>query len=143
MINMLWIKAFHIMAVVAWFSGLFYLPRLFVYHADTQDEISKERFKVMERRLYRGIAWPAAILTTVLGIWLITYNSSYYMKAGWMHAKLGFVVLLWGYHLLCGHYVKRFAQDKMDKSALFFRIFNEVPTLFLIAIIVLVVVKPF
>ena len=140
---MLWIKAFHIMALVAWFSGLFYLPRLFVYHADAQDEISIERFKIMERRLYRGITWPAAILTTVLGLWLISYNFDYYMKAGWMHAKLGLVVLLWGYHLLCGHYVTLFAKNKIKRRAVYFRIFNEVPTLFLIAIVLLVVVKPF
>jgi putative membrane protein len=131
------------MALVAWFSGLFYLPRLFVYHADAQDEISIERFKIMERRLYRGITWPAAILTTVLGLWLISYNFDYYMKAGWMHAKLGLVVLLWGYHLLCGHYVKLFAKNKIETGSVYFRIFNEVPTLFLIAIVLLVVVKPF
>ncbi|RUR12219.1 protoporphyrinogen oxidase HemJ [Legionella sp. km772] len=140
---MLWIKAFHIIAVVAWFAGLFYLPRLFVYHADAQDDISKERFKVMERRLYRGITWPAAIITTALGVWLISYNYSYYMKAAWMHGKLGLVVLLWGFHLLCGHYVKLFARDQIKKTALFFRIFNEIPTLFLVAIVILVVVKPF
>ena len=140
---MLWVKAFHIMALVAWFAGLFYLPRLFVYHADAQDSISIERFKIMERRLYLGITWPAAILTTILGIWLLSYNLSYYMKAGWMHAKLGLVLLLWIYHLLCGHYVRLFAKNIMTKNALFFRIFNEVPTLFLVAIVLLVVVKPF
>ena len=140
---MLWVKAFHIMALVAWFAGLFYLPRLFVYHADAQDSISIERFKIMERRLYLGITWPAAILTTILGIWLLSYNLSYYMKAGWMHAKLGLVLLLWIYHLLCGYYVRLFAKNIMTKNALFFRIFNEVPTLFLVAIVLLVVVKPF
>ena len=140
---MLWIKAFHIMALVAWFSGLFYLPRLFVYHADTQDEISIERFKIMERRLYLGITWPAGILTTVLGLWLISYNFDYYMKARWMHAKLGLVVLLWGYHLLCGHYVKIFANNKIERGSVYFRIFKEVPTLFLVVIVLLVVVKPF
>ena len=140
---MLWIKAFHIMALVAWFAGLFYLPRLFVYHADAQDSISIERFKIMERRLYLGITWPAAILTTILGTWLLSYNLNYYMKAGWMHAKLGLVLLLWIYHLLCGYYVRLFAKNKMTKNALFFRIFNEVPTFFLVAIVLLVVLKPF
>lgn len=140
---MLFVKAFHIMAMVAWFSGLFYLPRLFVYHADTHDEISLVRFKVMERRLYYGITWPAAILTTLLGIWLISYNPKYYLMAGWMHAKLSLVIILWGYHLLCGYYLKAFAQDKNQKKTRFFRIYNEFPTLLLIAIILLVVVKPF
>ncbi|KTC93688.1 MULTISPECIES: protoporphyrinogen oxidase HemJ [Legionella] len=140
---MLMIKAFHIIAMVAWFSGLFYLPRLFVYHAETADKISIERFKVMERRLYYGITWPSAILTSLLGILLLNYNLPYYLKAPWLHAKLGLVVLLWIYHLACGHFRKRFAQDKNSKTAGFYRIFNELPTLLLIGIVVLVVVKPF
>lgn len=139
---MLYVKAFHIIAMVAWFAGLFYLPRLFVYHADTQDEISIHRFKIMEKRLYYGISWPAAVLTTLLGLWLLSYNSDYYLKAGWMHAKLSLVVLLWIYHLFCGHYLKLFAQNKNQKNSRFFRIYNETPTLFLIAIVILVVVKP-
>ncbi|USQ12651.1 protoporphyrinogen oxidase HemJ [Legionella lytica] len=138
---MLYVKAFHIIAMVAWFAGLFYLPRLFVYHADTQDETSNERFKIMERRLYYGITWPAALLTTVLGLWLLSYNPNYYLKAGWMHAKLTLVLILWGYHLLCGHYRKVFAQDKNQKSSRFFRIYNEMPTLLLVGIVLLVVVK--
>lgn len=140
---MLWFKAFHIIALVAWFSGLFYLPRLFVYHAEAHDEISIERFKIMERRLYRGIIWPAALLTSFFGFCLISYDYSYYMKAGWMHLKLGLVVLLWCYHLFCGHYVRLFAHNDVRKKALFFRVFNEVPTLFLVGIVLLVVLKPF
>jgi putative membrane protein len=140
---MLIVKAFHIISLVAWFAGLFYLPRLFVYHAEAQDTISNARFKVMERRLYFGITWPAALITTALGLWLLSYNFPYYFKAGWMHAKLGFVLLLWGYHLTCGHYVRLFAKDRPNRQALFFRIFNEIPTLLLIAIVILVVVKPF
>lgn len=139
---MLLIKAFHIIAMVAWFAGLFYLPRLFVYHADTTDQLSIERFKVMERRLYYGITWPAAILTTVLGLFLLSYNLSYYFKAGWFHAKLSLVVLLWIYHLSCGHFLKLFARDKNHNKARFYRIFNELPTLLLIAIVLFVVVKP-
>ncbi|KTC93254.1 protoporphyrinogen oxidase HemJ [Legionella cincinnatiensis] len=139
---MLYIKAFHIITMVAWFSGLFYLPRLFVYHADTHDEISLNRFKIMERRLYYGITWPAALLTSILGLWLLSYNPAYYLKEGWMHAKLGLVVVLWVYHLLCGHYRKAFAEDKNQKSTRFFRIYNEMPTLLLIGIVILVVVKP-
>lgn len=140
---MLVIKAFHIIAIVAWFAGLFYLPRLFVYHAEAKDIISLDRFKIMERRLYFGITWPAAVLTSVLGIWLIAYNPGYYMKSGWMHAKLGLVIILWVYHLLCGYYLKTFAQDNNTKTALFFRYFNEVPTLLLVGIVLLVVIKPF
>lgn len=138
---MLYAKAFHIIAMVAWFAGLFYLPRLFVYHAETNDLVSIERFKIMERRLYYGITWPAALLTTLLGLLLISYNPSYYMKAGWMHAKLSLVILLWIYHLFCGHFLKVFARDNNRKSSRFFRIYNEMPTLLLIGIILLVVVK--
>lgn len=139
---MLMIKAWHIIAMVAWFAGLFYLPRLFVYHADVTDKISIERFKVMERRLYYGITWPAGILTTVFGVWLISYNSNYYFNAGWMHAKIALIILVWGYHLVCGHFVKQFAHDKNAKGQRFYRVFNEVPTLLLIGIVLLVVIKP-
>ncbi len=139
---MLWVKAFHVIAMVAWFSGLFYLPRLFVYHADTTDEISLKRFKVMERRLYYGITWPAALITTGLGLWLLMLMLPYYQKAIWMHAKLGLVVLLWGYHFLCGHFVRCFRKNKNSRTSTFYRFFNELPTLFLIAIVVLVIVKP-
>ena len=140
---MLVIKAFHIIALVAWFAGLFYLPRLFVYHADASDYISLDRFKIMERRLYFGITWPAALITTLLGGWLISFNVSYYVKAHWMHAKLGLVLLLWFYHFACGHYLKLFKQDNNVKSARFFRFFNEIPTILLIGIVLFVVVKPF
>lgn len=139
---MLWVKAFHVIAMVAWFAGLFYLPRLYVYHADATDSISLERFEVMERRLYFGIMWPAALLTTALGLFLLSFSWDYYKKAPWMHAKLGLVVLLWGYHLACGHFRKRFSLDKNDKGSKFYRIFNELPTLLLVAIVCLVIVKP-
>jgi putative membrane protein len=136
------LKAFHIITMVAWFAGLFYLPRLFVYHADAHDDISIARFKVMERRLYYGITWPAAILTTILGLCLLCYNPIYYLKAGWMHAKLALVFILWIYHLICGHYLRKFSQNTNSKNSFFFRIFNELPTLFLISIVLLVVLKP-
>lgn len=139
---MLLIKAFHIIAVVAWFAGLFYLPRLFVYHADTHDLVSLERFKIMERRLYYGIMWPAALLASLFGILLILYNPQYYLKAQWMHAKFTLVLLLWSYHLTCGFFLKKFAKDKNMKNAFFYRVFNELPTLFLIGIVLLVVLKP-
>lgn len=139
---MLVAKAFHIIAIVAWFAGLFYLPRLFVYHAQADDAISLERFKVMEHKLYYQITWPAGLISTALGVLLITYNPAYYLHAGWMHAKLGLVFLLWAFHLACGYYVKLFKQDKNQKSHVFFRFFNELPTLFLVAIVLLVVLKP-
>lgn len=140
---MLWVKAFHIIALVAWFAGLFYLPRLYVYHSESKDNISQDRFKVMERRLYYGITWPAALLATVLGLWLISFNMQYYLKAGWMHAKLSLVLLLWAYHLTCGHYLKLFAENKNLKTSRFYRIFNELPVFLLTGIVIFVVVKPF
>jgi protoporphyrinogen IX oxidase len=139
---MLWIKAWHIIAIVAWFAGLFYLPRLFVYHAGTKDTMSITRFKTMEYRLYYGITWPAGILATVLGLWLLFFNPQYYLKAGWMHAKLALVMMLWGYHFMCGHYLRLFAQERNTKTMNFYRVYNEVPTLLLVGIVILVVVKP-
>lgn len=140
---MLYVKAFHVIAMVAWFAGLFYLPRLFVYHADASDLISLDRFKVMEYRLYYAITWPAALITTLLGIWLITYNPAYYLKSGWMHAKLGLVILVWVYHGLCGYYLHAFKLDKNKKSAYFYRVFNEMPTVLLVGIVILVIARPF
>ena len=140
---MLFIKAFHIVAVVAWFAGLFYLPRLFVYHADALDKISSDRFKIMERRLYYGIMWPSAVVTSALGIWLVSYNRYYYVHASWMHSKVFLVVLLWIYHLFCGHFLQNFAKNNNLKSTLFFRIFNELPFFLLTGIVLLVIVKPF
>lgn len=139
---MLWIKAFHIIFVVTWFSGLFYLPRLFVYHAMSDDLISQARFKIMERKLYYGIATPGGILATGLGIWLLLLNPTYYLSAPWMQAKLALVALLWIYHLLCNHYRKQFLSDQNRHSHVFYRWFNEVPVVILAATVVLVVVKP-
>ncbi len=139
---MLIYKAFHIIAMVAWFAGLFYLPRLFVYHAKVHDAISNQRFKTMERRLYYGITWPAGVLTTVLGLIMLHLNP-YFIQTGWMQAKLGLVFIVWGYHFSCGYYLKRFAKDANLKKARFFRFFNELPTLLLVGIVLLVVVKPF
>ena len=139
----LWIKAFHIIAVVTWFAGLFYLPRLFVYHAQSEDSISNERFKIMERKLYRGITTPSMVATVVFGLWLIGYNVEGYMSQGWIHAKLLLVVLLIGYHFYCGHLVKVFRDDQNTRSHVFYRWFNEMPVLALVAIVILAVVKPF
>lgn len=139
---MLWVKAFHLMAVITWFAALFYLPRLFVYHAMSDDEPSRERFKIMERKLYRGIMTPSMIATLVLGLWLLHLNPAW-LKMGWMHAKLLLVVLLIGYHHACLVHLKRFARDENTKSHRYYRWFNEVPVVFLVLIILLAVVKPF
>ncbi len=139
----LWIKAFHIVSVVCWFAGLFYLPRLFVYHAPSEDAVSKERFSLMERKLYRDIMGPAMIATLIFGIALIALNPSIFSQGAWIHAKLTLVVILIGYHHMCGAQVKRFARGENTRSHVFYRWFNEVPVLILLAIVILVVVRPF
>lgn len=140
---MLWIKALHIISMVSWFAALFYLPRLFVYHASSDDQVSRDRFKVMERKLYRGIMTPAALATLAFGVWLISFNPQYYLSSGWFHVKLTLVFVLFGYHHACGRLVKTFAEENNTRSHVFYRWFNEVPVLFLIAIVILVVVRPF
>lgn len=140
---MVWVKAFHIIAVVCWFAAIFYLPRLFVYHAMSEDKISKDRFIIMERKLFRGIATPSAIATVLLGIWLISFNPSYYMSSGWMHAKLTLVILLSIYHYFCWRIMIAFRDEKNTRSHVYFRYFNELPVFLLIGIVILVVVRPF
>ena len=135
-------KALHIIAMVAWFAGLFYLPRLFVYHALATDSISINRFKTMEYRLYYAISWPAAVLTTLFGLGIMSANLNYYLNSGWMRAKLILVTILWVYHLYCGHLVHVFAVEQNQHSAKFYRFFNEIPTLLLIGIVMLVIIKP-
>lgn len=139
---MLWIKAFHLVFVVTWFSGLFYLPRLFVYHSMAEDLVSIDRFKIMERKLYYGITTPSALIATALGLWLLILHMHVYMENGWMHVKLGLVALLWIYHLMCGHYYKKFKKDANRRSHVFFRWFNEFPVLLLIGIVIMVIVQP-
>lgn len=141
---MLWVKAFHLIFIVTWFSALFYLPRLFVYHALCDDEAGNARFKVMERKLYRGIMTPSAILTLVFGLWLLSfYSLEQIASMGWLHAKLTLVILLFAYHGICGRMLKQFAADDNQRSHRFYRWFNEFPVLLLIAIIILAVVRPF
>ena len=139
---MAWVRAFHIIAMVAWFSGLFYLPRLYVYHSVAQDTISLKRFQVMERRLYWGITTPAAILTIGFGFCLLTANWAYYQTQVWMHAKLFLVIFLVVYQVFCGIWMKQFQRNENTHSEKFYRIANEVPTLFLLVIVILVVVRP-
>lgn len=140
---MQWILALHIIFMVTWFAGLFYLPRLFVYHAMSDDTISIERFKIMERKLYYGITTPGAVLTIVFGIWLLAMNFHAYMQMGWMHLKLLLVLLLIFYHLYCGKLYHSFKNDKNCHGHVFYRWINEIPIVFLFAIVILVVVKPF
>ena len=138
----LWIKALHIIAVICWFAALFYLPRLFVYHAMSEDEPSKARFIIMERKLYRGIMTPSMILTVVLGLWLLQLNPGW-LQMGWMHAKLALVAGTIGYHHVCRKLLGDFEQFTNRRSHRWFRVFNEVSVLLFAAIAILVVVKPF
>jgi putative membrane protein len=135
----LWVKAFHIVFVVTWFAGLFYLPRLFVYHAMSSDEVSVERFSVMERKLYYGIMTPGAVLTIATGLVLWLY---YGITGGWLQVKLVLVAALVAYHLWCGSLLRAFRETRNTRTHVWYRWFNEVPVLFLITIAILVVVKP-
>ena len=141
---MLWVKAFHVVFMVSWFAGLFYLPRLFVYHASSSDEISNERFKIMERKLFYGIMTPAAILTIVFGLWMLfDYAWQAYTAASyWLQVKLLIVVPLIIYHIYCWKLLKLFKADKNTHSHVYYRWFNEIPVFMLIGIIILVIVKP-
>lgn len=136
---MLWIKTFHIVFVVTWFAGLFYLPRLFVYHAQTEDEISNQRFKVMERKLYFGIATPSALLALGTGLWLWL---GFGFSGMWLMYKLMLVLILVIYHLWCWRYLVSFKHDRNVRSHVYFRLFNELPVVLLIAVVALVVLKP-
>ena len=141
---MLWLKALHLIFMVTWFAGLFYLPRLFVYHAMSEDEISNERFKIMERKLFFGIMTPGLILTLLFGVWmLIDYAWALYSSSGWLHAKLMLLILLFIYHGYCGKWMFDFKHNRNRHSHVFYRWINEIPVLFLFAIIILAVVKPF
>ena len=137
---MLWIKALHISFMVTWFGGLFYLPRLFVYHAMADDQAGIERFKIMERKLYFGIMTPGAVLTVIFGLWLWL---GYGISGGWMHVKLLLVLILIAYHVYCGKLVNDFKHDRNRHGHVFYRWFNEFPVLILFAVVILVVVKPF
>lgn len=139
-----WLKAFHIIFMVTWFAGLFYLPRLFVYHAISDDEISNARFKIMERKLFYGIMTPGAILTISMGLWLLhDYAWAAYANSGWLMTKLTLVMLLIVYHVYCGKLLIDFRNDRNRHGHVFYRWFNEFPVLILIAIILLAVVKPY
>ncbi len=138
---MLVVKTLHIVFMVTWFAGLFYLPRLFVYHCLATDPIGIERFKVMERKLYRGIMTPAAVLTVVFGFWLMF---GYGITGSWLYAKIALVVILVAHHLWLGRLLAAFAADRNTHSDRFYRWINEIPALpILVAVVYLVVAKPF
>lgn len=137
---MLWVKSFHIIFMVTWFAGLFYLPRLYVYHALSDDAPSSARFKIMERKLFYGIMTPGGIITIALGLWLWL---GYGITGGWLMAKLALVAVLIVYHLYCGKLLLDFKHDRNTHSHVWYRWFNELPVLILIAAVILVVVKPF
>ncbi|MSQ63006.1 MAG: CopD family protein [Betaproteobacteria bacterium] len=137
---MLFVKSLHLVFMVTWFAGLFYLPRLFVYHAQASDRISIERFKVMERKLFWGIATPGGVLTVAFGLWL--WLGWFQGAGGWLHAKLALVGALAGYHVWCGKLMLDFRNERNARSHVWFRWFNEFPVLILIGVILLVVFKP-
>jgi putative membrane protein len=137
---MLWIKAWHVIFMVTWFAGLFYLPRLYVYHAMSDDEASNTRFKIMERKLFYGIMTPGAVLTIGFGLWLMLQGG---FSGGWLHAKLSLVLLLVIYHIYCGKLLLDFKHNRNQHSHVFYRWLNEAPVVALIGIVILVVVKPF
>ncbi|MCK4706440.1 MAG: protoporphyrinogen oxidase HemJ [Gammaproteobacteria bacterium] len=139
---MLWLKAFHIIFMVTWFAALFYLPRLYVYHASAEDSISMQRFKIMERKLFWGIATPGAIITIILGFWLIAMMEYSILATPWLQLKIALVALLVVYHVWCGKLMIDFKNDQNTHSHKWYRVFNELPVFGLIAIILLVELQP-
>ncbi len=137
---MLTVKSLHIIFMVTWFAGLLYLPRLFVYHALTPDRDGNDRFKVMERKLFYGIMTPGAILTIATGLWLWI---GWGFTGGWLHAKLLFVAVLIAYHIWCGKLLTDFREERNRHSHVWYRWYNEFPVLILVAVVFLVVMKPF
>jgi putative membrane protein len=139
-----WVKAFHVVAVIAWLSGLFYLPRLYVYHCETvRGSVESERFKVMERRLLRQIMTPAMIATWCLGLLLVLTPGVIDWHAGWWHVKLTSVILMSGAHGAMSKWRREFLEDRNTRSPRFYRIANEIPTVLMLIIVIMVIVKPF
>ena len=139
---MVWLKAFHIIFVVCWFAGLFYLPRILVYYAASEHSVVRAQLAVMARRLYRFVT-PFMVIAIALGLAMIAQNPDYYLASQWMQIKLGGVTLLVIYHLACGRYVRAINDNRNRHTHKFYRFFNEIPVLFLFAIVILAVVKPF
>jgi protoporphyrinogen IX oxidase len=139
---MIWLKAFHIIFVICWFAGIFYLPRLFVNHAMSEEPAVQQRLALMERKLYR-FTTGLAVIAIVLGLLLTFANFGYFMAQGWFHTKLALVLLLIAYHLYCGRLVAMFAAGHNTRGHVFYRWFNEIPVLMLVGIVIMVVVRPF
>ncbi len=139
---MLWVKAFHIIFIVCWFAGIFYLPRLFVYYALAEDKATQQHLQTMQRKLYNFIT-PFAALTLFIGLYLVTQNSHYYLVSVWFHIKMACVILLFIYHFYCGRILKQLERGEQPRSHIYYRIFNELPVLLLFVIVIMVVVKPF
>jgi putative membrane protein len=139
---MLWLKALHIIFVVCWFAGLFYLPRILVYHAASEQAAVRAQLAIMARKLYRFVT-PIMIIALTLGLALIALNPDYYFSSYWMWLKLGGVAFLVAYHIQCGRYVREVNDNKNQHNHVFYRFFNEIPVLFLFAIVILAVLKPF
>jgi len=141
--DMLWVKAFHVIFMVTWFAGLFYLPRLFVYHAMSHDDISIERFKIMEHKLFYGIMTPGALITLILGLWMLFDNGwQAVSQMLWLQIKLALVIVLLIYHGWCWKLLQDFKHNRNRHSHIWYRWFNEAPVLLLVAIVILVIVKP-
>ncbi len=140
-LGMQWLKSIHVIFMITWFSGLFYLPRLYVYHAMSTDTLGIERFKIMERKLYYGITYPGGIITTITGLSLLYLNQNL-LANFWMKGKLTFVCILWLYHLSCGYYLKKFKHDNNTHTHVFYRWFNEFPVVILFVVIPLIMIQP-
>ena len=141
--SILWLKAFHVFFMIAWMVGIFYLPRLFVYHAESTHQETKDQFKIMERRLWFFVT-PFALLTLILGVLVMYQYGLEWLKAStWLHAKLAIVALFYGYHFYLYYLLKTFAADQNTKSPRFYRMINELPVLALLAIVILAILKPF
>ena len=138
---MLWVQGFHVIFMVCWFAGLFYLPRLFVYYAQSEDATPKATLATMSRILFKFVT-PFMVLTVAFGLWRLSYQWDYYLSASWMHAKLAGVAFLVAYHIQCGIYTGRINRGEDNKTHVFYRFFNEVPVLFLFAIVLLVYIRP-
>ena len=144
-VPMLWLKSLHLIFMVTWFAGLFYLPRLFVYHSQVDirtDRISAERFQIMQRKLFWGIMTPGALLTFIFGAWMMIINWGFYTQQLWMTIKLVLVLVLFAYHVWCGRLIADFKENTNRHNHVWYRWFDEVPTVALVAIILLVVIKP-
>ncbi|MGV6825751.1 MAG: protoporphyrinogen oxidase HemJ [bacterium] len=138
-----WLKSLHLIFMVTWFAGLFYLPRLFVYHAQASDAISIDRFKIMERKLFYGIMTPGGVLTLVFGLWMLADGGwAAFGQSLWLHIKLTLILIIVGYHIYCGKLLRDFKQDQNRHSHVWYRWFNEFPVLLLIAIVLLAVIRP-